>query len=46
MKEFYKNVTAMSKVDALRKAQETLSHNPKYVHPFFWGAFVLYGDWR
>jgi CHAT domain-containing protein len=46
MKEFYKNITAMSKVDALRKAQETLSHNPKYVHPFFWGAFVLYGDWR
>jgi CHAT domain-containing protein len=46
MKEFYKNITSMSKVDALRKAQETLSHNPKYVHPFFWGAFVLYGDWR
>jgi CHAT domain-containing protein len=46
MREFYKNVTTMSKVDALRKAQETLSRNPKYVHPFFWGAFVLYGDWR
>lgn len=46
MKEFYKNLQAMEKADALRKAQETLSRNPKYVHPFYWGAFVLYGDWR
>jgi CHAT domain-containing protein len=34
------------KAEALRKAQETLSRNPKFVHPFYWGAFILYGEWR
>jgi CHAT domain-containing protein len=46
MDEFYKNLQAMSKSEALRKAQETLSRNPKYRHPYYWSAFVLYGDWR
>jgi CHAT domain-containing protein len=46
MDEFYKNLQYMSKVEALRTAQETLSKNPKYSHPHYWGAFVLYGDWR
>ncbi len=46
--EFYKNIRFlnMSKTDALRYAQATLSKNPKYSHPYFWGAFVLYGEWR
>lgn len=47
MNEFYSNLDKkMDKVDALRLAQETLSKNPKYSHPFYWGAFVLYGEWR
>ncbi|MCX6206277.1 MAG: CHAT domain-containing protein [Bacteroidetes bacterium] len=46
MKEFYTNLQTMGKAEALRKAQATLSKDPKYVHPFYWGAFVLYGDWR
>jgi CHAT domain-containing protein len=46
MTEFYKNLSTMSKVEALRKAQETLSKNPDYSHPYFWSAFVLYGEWR
>jgi CHAT domain-containing protein len=46
MNEFYKNLKLMNTVDALRLAQETLSKNPKYAHPFYWGAFVLYGEWR
>ncbi|HEY9364739.1 MAG TPA: CHAT domain-containing tetratricopeptide repeat protein, partial [Chitinophagaceae bacterium] len=47
MNNFYMNLNKkMDKIDALRQAQKTLSRNPKYAHPFYWGAFVLYGDWR
>lgn len=47
MNEFYTNLNKkMDKVDALRLAQVKLSNNPKYAHPFYWGAFVLYGEWR
>ena len=46
MTEFYKNLETMDKVDALKMAQIKLSNNPLYVHPFYWGGFVLYGDWR
>lgn len=46
--EFYKNIKylKMSRTEALRYAQATLSQNPKYAHPYFWAAFVLYGEWR
>jgi CHAT domain-containing protein len=46
MSSFYENLKTMPKAEALRRAQETLSHNPKFVHPFYWGAFILYGEWR
>ncbi|MCZ2224845.1 MAG: CHAT domain-containing protein, partial [Chitinophagales bacterium] len=48
LQEFYKNIEQkkMSKVEALRHAQATVSQNPKYSHPFYWSAFVLYGEWR
>jgi CHAT domain-containing protein len=46
MTAFYQNLQTMGKAEALRRAQETLSKNPKYVHPYFWSAFLLYGDWR
>ncbi|HSC54140.1 MAG TPA: CHAT domain-containing protein [Phnomibacter sp.] len=46
MQELYKNLQTMDKVAALRKAQATLSATPGFEHPFYWGAFVLYGDWR
>jgi CHAT domain-containing protein len=32
--------------EALRMAQMALSENPRWRHPFFWGAFVLLGDWQ
>jgi|GEM_PF-1189240 len=46
--EFYNNLKnkGMGNAEALRHAQATVSQNPKYVHPFFWSAFVLYGEWR
>lgn len=46
MTSFYENLQTMPKAIALRKAQEKLSHTPGYTHPYFWSAFVLYGDWR
>jgi CHAT domain-containing protein len=46
MADFYKNIKTMDSVDALRSAQITLSQNPKFVHPYYWAAVVLLGDWR
>ncbi len=46
MADFYKNIKTMDSVDALRSAQITLSKNPKFVHPYYWAAVVLLGDWR
>lgn len=31
---------------ALREAQLGLRADPRFADPFFWGAFVLVGDWR
>jgi len=47
MEAFYSNLNKqMDKVDALRQAQVTLSRDPRFSHPYYWGAFVLFGDWR
>lgn len=48
LQEFYNNIEkkGMTKVEALRYAQAAVSENPKFSHPFFWSAFVLYGEWR
>jgi tetratricopeptide (TPR) repeat protein len=47
MDEFYSQLKkGTDKADALRLAQQKLSQNPKYVHPFYWAPFILYGDWR
>lgn len=46
MEAFYKNLLTMNKSEALRQAQATLSKIPAYAHPYFWSAFVLYGEWR
>jgi len=46
MQYFYENLLTMGKAEALREAQVRLSKDPRFVHPNYWGAFVLYGDWR
>jgi CHAT domain-containing protein len=49
MQYFYENLSSaasINKADALRLAQVKLSQHPRFSHPNYWGAFVLYGDWR
>jgi CHAT domain-containing protein len=49
MQYFYENLSSaasINKADALRLAQVKLSQNARFSHPNYWGAFVLYGDWR
>ena len=49
MQYFYENLSSsasINKAEALRQAQVKLSQNPRFSHPNYWGAFVLYGDWR
>lgn len=46
MTDFYKNIKTMDAVDALRLAQINLANNPKFIHPYYWAAAVLLGDWR
>jgi CHAT domain-containing protein len=46
MQQFYKHLQTMTKVDALRQAMADVSSYPEFEHPFYWAAFVLYGDWQ
>jgi len=34
------------KGEALRRAQLSLLHDPRYRHPYYWAPFVLYGVWK
>ncbi len=43
---FYQNLKTMDTAEALRQAQGLLRKDPKYQHPYYWGAWVLLGDWR
>ncbi|RCJ37419.1 hypothetical protein A6770_40135 [Nostoc minutum NIES-26] len=46
MQEFYKGLkNGLTKAEALRHAQLSLSSNPQYTHPYFWAGFVLVGGW-
>ena len=47
MVSFYKNyLSGMTKPQALRTAQTAMINSGKWSHPYFWSAFVLYGDWE
>ena len=49
MTEFYRQLTRkdikLSKAEALRQAQLATMKNPLYNQPYFWGSFVLIGNW-
>lgn len=50
MSQFYDRLaqasqTGMSKAEALRQAQLYILKNPDYRAPYYWGAYVLLGNW-
>ncbi|WP_029630419.1 MULTISPECIES: CHAT domain-containing protein [Nostocales] len=50
MSQFYEQLlqarkTGISKAEALRQAQLAILKNPEYKSPYYWGAFVLLGNW-
>jgi CHAT domain-containing protein len=47
MKHFYEQLTqsGVSKAQALHQAQQVLRNDPNTQNPFFWGGYVLVGNW-
>ncbi len=47
MSRFYQELAnkALTKAEALRRAQLALLQNPKYQRPIFWAPYVLLGNW-
>ena len=47
MSTLYEELTTKSigKAEAIRQAQLSLLHNPKYQHPFYWAAYTTIGNW-
>lgn len=47
MTVFYRELAAGTpKAEALRRAQLSVMHDPRYAHPFFWAPFLMLGEWR
>lgn len=45
--EFYRNLRlGKSRAESLRLAKIKLIDDPKTSHPYYWGGFILMGDWR
>ncbi len=44
--EMYRNLKDNSKAEALKKAQISLLGSPGTSHPYYWGSYILVGDWR
>jgi CHAT domain-containing protein len=37
---------SLTKIEALRQAQISLTQGLKYAHPYYWAPFILMGNWR
>ncbi|NJN76469.1 MAG: CHAT domain-containing protein [Synechococcaceae cyanobacterium RL_1_2] len=35
----------MTKAEALRQAQVSLLEEGEFIHPYYWSAFMLVGNW-
>ncbi len=47
MTMFYKQLAAGQPIaEAMRRAQLKTMRDPRFVHPYYWSAFVVLGDWR
>jgi CHAT domain-containing protein len=48
MTRFYGGLAngGLGKAEALRQAQLVLIRDPNAAHPFFWGSFILIGNWQ
>lgn len=46
MKTFYELLPEHGAAESLRLAQARLRSSPDYAEPYYWGPFVLLGDWR
>jgi CHAT domain-containing protein len=44
--ELYRNLKDGSKAEALRAAKLALLNNSGTSHPYYWGPFILMGDWH
>jgi tetratricopeptide (TPR) repeat protein len=44
--EMYRNLDTGSKAKALRQAKLNVLGNKLTSHPYFWGGFMLMGDWK
>ncbi len=44
---FYRELAAgQSKAEAMRRAQLSVMHNPRFAHPYYWAPFIVLGDWK
>jgi CHAT domain-containing protein len=46
MERFYTSARTADIGASLQAAQRQLMTNPKYSHPFYWGAYFIVGDAR
>ncbi len=47
MSKFYQELTTTqnTKAESLRQAQLSILQQKKFAHPYYWGAFILVGNW-